>query len=208
VLQSVGRRVSDAAQPHWFVEKFYVVRGNQMNAFSAPGGYVFVNEGLLRQADNVPELANVLAHETAHLVLGHVNAQVKAQNRKAAILNVGKGLSKMFGSGSRTATRSLDAATLASNYGFLNFSRQQEFAADKLGIRLAAKAGYDPWGSVWFLQESSRLYGDAGYESYVQHHPTIHERIKQIESYFKADPRTYRRWSSRMPAATGLPSSD
>ncbi len=208
VLQSVGRRISAAAQPHWFVERFYVVRGNQMNAFSAPGGYVFVTEGLLRQADNVPELANVLAHETAHLVLGHVNAQVKAQKKKEGILKIGKSFANVFGGGSRTATRALDASTLASNYGFLNFSRQQEFAADKLGIRLAAKARYDPWGSVWFLQESSRLYGDAGFEAYVQHHPSIQERVKQIESYFKADPRTYARWSSRMPAGTGLPSSE
>jgi predicted Zn-dependent protease len=99
----------------------------------------------------------------------------------------------------------MDVAQLASSYTFLNFTRQQEYEADQRGATLAAEAGYDPWGTVWFAREVQRLEGDAGYESYVQHHPSMSDRIKHIEAYFKAHPATFRRWSSVQPPGTGLP---
>jgi predicted Zn-dependent protease len=149
----------------------------------------------------VPELAAVLGHETAHLLLGHVSAQQKqVKSRRDIFARVGR----LFG-GSGPSQNAVDAAQLASNYTFLNFTRQQEFAADQLGSTLAARAGYDPWGTVWFASEVERLDGDAGYESYVQHHPSTKERISRVESYFKAHPATFGRWSSRPPAGTGLP---
>ncbi len=201
ILQQTGSRISRAAEPHWFTERFYIVRGNQMNAFSAPGGYVFVNEGLLRSVDNVPELANVLGHETAHIVLGHVNAQAQQQKTRQGIFS---GLGKLFGK-SQGSQNTYNVAQAAGNYTFLNFTRQQEYAADELGATLAAKAGYDPWGTVWFAREAERLDGDAGYESYVQHHPSTKDRITKIEAYFKDHPATFGHWSSQPPPGNGLP---
>jgi len=200
VLRSVGARVSAAAQPHWFTERFYVVRGNDVNAFSAPGGYVFVNEGLLRTVDDANELANVLGHETAHLVLGHVQAKLQQQKRKKFLSNIGK----MFASkGSQGAQNSFDVATKVGNYSFLNFTRQQEFSADELGAKLAAKAGYNPWGTVWFFEQLQRLVGDAGYEQYVQQHPSTADRVAKIGSFLRGSP-AYARWKNRQPATSGL----
>ncbi len=201
ILQQTGARISRAAAPHWFTERFYVVRGNQMNAFSAPGGYVFVNEGLLRSVDNVAELAGVLGHETAHIVLGHVNAQAKQAKARQ---NIFAGVGKIFGS-SKGSQNTFDVVKAAGNYTFLNFTRQQEFEADQLGSTLAARAGYDPWGMIWFDREVQRLEGDAGYEAYVQHHPSMSDRIAHIEAYFKAHPATFGRWSSTPPPGNGLP---
>jgi len=204
ILQRTGARISRAAAPHWWTERFYVVRGNQMNAFSAPGGYVFVNEGLLRSVDNVAELANVLGHETAHIVLGHLTAQEKQTKMRQTIFTKMGGL---FGhsQNSQSPSYTLDAAQLASNYTFLNYTRQQEYEADQRGALLAAQAGYDPWGSIWFAREVQRLEGDAGYEAYVQHHPSMSDRISHLRAYFKAHPATFARWSSTPPPGTGLP---
>lgn len=201
VLQHVGARISAAAQPHWFSERFYVIRGNDMNAFSAPGGYVFVNEGLLRGVDDVDELANVLGHETAHLVLGHVTARNKQAERRNLISNIGH----WFVNQTQKGQNAIGAADLASKYTFLGFTRDQEYAADREGALLAARAGFNPWGSIWFAQEVLRVQGDAGYEQYVQQHPSTKDRIARLESYFKSNRQMFGRWSSRMPPSSGLP---
>jgi predicted Zn-dependent protease len=200
ILRRVGGRVSAAARPHWFTERFYVIRGNQINAFSAPGGYVFVNEGLLRTIDGTDELANVLGHETAHLVLGHVQAKVEQQKRKNFLTNIGKALS---GKSSQGAQNTVDVATKTANYSFLNFTRQQEYAADELGAKLAAKAGYNPWGTIWFFNQLERLVGDAGYEQYVQEHPSTSDRTDRI-AHFLRDNAAFARWKNRPPTTTGL----
>lgn len=204
VLRRVGDKVALAAQPHWFRERFYVVRGNDINAFSAPGGYVFVNEGLLRTLNNVDELANVLGHETAHLVLGHVQAKTQQEHRKRVLFGLGKIVADK---GSQRSQNTFDAATKVGNYTFLNFTRQQEYAADELGAKLAANAGYNPWGTVWFFQQLERLVGDAGYEQYTQQHPSTADRIGKVEHFLHDNPSAYARWHNRLPPSTSLPAS-
>jgi predicted Zn-dependent protease len=201
VVRSVGARIAAAAQLHGYTERFYVVRGNEINAFSAPGGYVFVDEGLLRTLNDRDELANVLGHETAHLALGHVDAKRTQEKRKNLILNFGKIFARQ---GSQTAQNTFDAASKVGSYTFLNFTRQQEYAADELGATLAAKAGFNPWGTVWFFQQLERLVGDAGYEQYTQQHPSTAERIGRVTTFLRAHPAQYRRWHNMPPATTGL----
>jgi predicted Zn-dependent protease len=202
VLRRVGAKIALAAQPHWFNERFYVVRGNEINAFSAPGGFVFVDEGLLRALNGVDELANVLGHETAHLVLGHVQGKIRQEERKNVILGVG---SLIVNKNSKGAVKTLGTAAIMGNYTFLNFTRQQEYAADELGAKLAAKAGYNPWGTVWFFKELERLVGDAGYEQYVQQHPSTSDRIDKVEQYLRDNATDYQRWKNNPPATTSLP---
>ena len=204
VLQQTGASIARAAGPQWYTERFYVVRGNQMNAFSAPGGYVFVNEGLLRNADNVDELACVLGHETAHLVLGHVSARNKVKERRDVLFKLGRMFSK---NGSAGAQNTFNIAGQAGNYTFLGFDRQQEYEADRVGTTLAAKAGYNPWGAIWYFRETERLGSDAGFEQYVQQHPSTSDRISALERYFKKNPRRFAHWPSRMTNRGGLPTT-
>ncbi|HEY9085895.1 MAG TPA: M48 family metalloprotease [Candidatus Tyrphobacter sp.] len=204
VLQRVGARIARAAQPHWFTEQFFIIRGNQMNAFSAPGGYVFVNEGLLRAVDDEDELANVLGHETAHLVLGHVFARNQQQNQRSTLYRIG-GFLANSGIGGSNAQTAYNAGVAAGNYTFLSFTRQQEYAADQLGVTLAADAGYNPWGSIWFFAEADRLEGDAGYEPLVQQHPSTSDRVARIKAYLQGNPATFGRWSDVEPPGIGLP---
>jgi beta-barrel assembly-enhancing protease len=200
IIRSVGAKISKAAEPHWWPMNFVVVKGTSANAFSVPGGWVYVNEALLRNAGNEAELASVLGHETGHIVLGHVMNRIhQAQN-----LNLALGIFSLFVH-STGAANTFTAAQLVANYGFLNFSRQQEYQADHEGVILASKAGYNPWAMVWFFNKLEKLYGDSGFEQYVQDHPSTQDRIARIESYFKNDPSQFARWSPQTTPAPGLP---
>lgn len=199
VLRRVGDRIAAAVRPRGFTERFYVVRGNEINAFCAPGGYVFVNEGLLRTVGNADELAGVLAHETAHLVLGHPQADMP-HGKRGFIGSIGNVFS---GKRARGSPNTFDLATKMGNYSFLNFTHEQEYAADALGAKLAAKAGYNPWGAVWFLGTIERLVGDVGFEQYVPQHPTASDRTDRIARELRADA-TLAHWKNHPPASTGL----
>jgi predicted Zn-dependent protease len=199
VLRATGERISYAARPHWFTMNFIIIKGNQANAFSAPGGNVYVTDGLLRTADNADELAGVLGHETAHLVLGHVVGRMQTQKRMNAVSQFMQQL--VHNKGTQNTAQ---AATIVGNYGFLNFTRTQEYAADQEGARLAAKAGYDPWGTVWFFKEVEQLYGDAGFEQYVQQHPSTNDRITRVETYIKGNPQIFGHPSPTLTVTSGL----
>lgn len=202
ILQSVGARISAAAEPHWFTERFFIVHDNSINAFATPGGYVFVYEGLLRDVDNADELAAALGHETAHLALGHLDARERSQTRQNVVHKVANFFATRFGS--QTTVNALNAASLASTYGFLNYTRQQEYAADRYGTYLTARAGYNPWGSVWLQEQVERLVGDAGYEQYVQQHPSTRQRISALRSYIDSHHSTFGRWRDEEPSTSGL----
>lgn len=203
VLRQVGARISAAAEPHWYTMNWVIVKGKQANAFSVPGGWVYVNEGLLGAAENEEELANVLGHETGHLVLGHVMNRLKqAQN-----LNILFAIGSLFVR-SQGAADIYNLAELGANYGFLNFSRQQEYQADHAGVILANAARYDPWGMIWFFQKLQALYGDAGFEQFVQDHPSTNDRIARLKSFFAQQPVTYGRWSRQLTFKGGLPRGD
>lgn len=201
VLRRIGARVAKAAEPHWFNARFYVVKGNDISAFSAPGGFVFASEGLMRTVDNPDELANVLGHETAHLVLGHVRGKTQQATGTGLLLAAGNAAVKKASKGTVSA---YNVAALVGGYSFLNYTRQQEYAADELGVKLAAKAGYNPWGTVWFLQHIERLVGDAGFEAYVQQHPSTTDRIDKVERFLQDNASDYARWQNRRPPGTSL----
>ena len=199
-LRALGSRISRAAAPHWYTMNFVVVKGSKANAFSVPGGWVYVNEALLRDAENEAELANVLCHETGHIVLGHVMNRIhQAQN-----LNILFALGSLFVH-TQGAANAFNLAELGANYGFLNFSRQQEYQADHEGVILANDAGYNPWGIVWFFKKLESLYGDSGFEQYVQDHPSTKDRIARIESFFANDQAAFSGWSRAIASRSGLP---
>ena len=199
ILRSIGDRISAAAQPHWYTMNFIVVKGAQANAFSVPGGNIYVTESLLQDAENDEELANVLGHETGHLVLGHVMDRI----HKAETANVIGNILSIFVRNANT----VEVVNLLGNYAFLNFSRSQEYQADHEGVILASQAKYNPWGMVWFFRKLEKLYGDAGFEQYVEDHPSTNDRIKRIEAFFASDPAQFAAFRDQMTSTAGLATS-
>jgi predicted Zn-dependent protease len=199
ILRTIGERISAAAQPHWYTMNFIVVKGAQANAFSVPGGNIYVNEALLKNAENEDELANVLGHETGHLVLGHVMNRL----HQAQTANVIGNILNVFIRNPYAAT----AVNLLGNYAFLNFSRAQEYQADHEGVILSSTAKYNPYGMVWFFQKLEKLYGNAGFEQYVEDHPSTDDRIKRIKTFFAADPARFASFNNVMTSTAGLATS-
>ena len=146
-----------------------VIDEDLMNAVSLPGGYIYVFRGILDKVDNDDQLAGVIAHEVGHITAKHAIKQL--QNIYGAML--------LQLATAQVAPRVTGAVNFALTSLFLEHSQQDEFMADRLGIKYMRKAGYDPQEMVIFLgklqkeheKEPLRLY------SYWRTHPHIPERI-------------------------------
>ncbi len=177
-------RNSDAKVP--FTIK--VVDDESINAFALPGGFFFVNTGILLNADNEAEMAGVMAHEIAHVAARHGTCQAT----RGDIVNYGSIPLIFLGGWTGYAIR--QGMGLAIPMGFLSFSRGFEQAADNLGLQYMYKAGYDPSSFVDFFEKvQSQEKRKPGTMSKVfSTHPPTDERIKNaqknIQEYLKERP--------------------
>ena len=137
---------SERPDLHW---QFAVVDSEDIDAFAAPGGYVFITRGLLLRMNSEAELAGVLGHEISHVVLKH---HLKALQAAARTSLVGQVASyKMAQNGQNSAVFD-QASTAARNLYSKGLDKDDEFEADRAGVILAARAGYDPYGLLAVLQ--------------------------------------------------------
>jgi len=139
-------RNSDAKVP--FTIK--VLDSEEVNAFALPGGFFFVNSGLMLKAESEAELAGVMAHEIAHVAARHGTKQAT----KGQIVNLATIPLIFMGGWTGYAIR--QGAGLAIPLGFLKFSQSMESEADYLGLQYLYKSGYDPTAFVDFFERSSR----------------------------------------------------
>jgi predicted Zn-dependent protease len=145
-----------------------------VNAFALPSGRIYVTRGLLALANDASELAAVLAHEIAHVVARHADARVALQRRDDLISRVSEDVLKDPAAAENI--RSASRRTLS------QFSQTQELEADHLGIRMVAKAGFDPYGAVRFLTALGRNVqfragGDGSHREMLASHPATPDRI-------------------------------
>jgi predicted Zn-dependent protease len=169
-------RNSDAKVP--FTIK--VIDAEDINAFALPGGFFFVNTGVITAADNEAELAGVMAHEIAHVAARHgMKQQTKADLVRYASIPA------MILSGGWTGYLVYQGAQLAIPMGFLTFSRADEAQADDLGLQYMYKTGYDPNAFVDFFEkvqsQEKRKPGSMA-KVFSSHPPTV-ERIKAAQKH-------------------------
>lgn len=169
--------------------QFFIVLDSSINAFALPGGFVGVHTGLLAIAQTESELASVLSHEIGHVTQRHIARQFAGQTASTLTM-VGALLLAILAARSNSSS-SGDAAQAALAVGQgaalqqqLNFSRDAEREADRVGFQTLVKAGYEPQGMVDFftrLQNASRIY-DAGNNPFLRTHPLTVERITDIQN--------------------------
>jgi predicted Zn-dependent protease len=214
-VQSVGYRLvsvsSDARQEF----TFFVVRDRTINAFAMPGGFVGVHSGLIIGSQSESEFAGVMAHEVAHVTQRHLARQLQAQNQLTPLALLGLGLAALAArSNPQLAQGALIASQAAPVAVFLNFSRDFEREADRVGYQMLQAGGYDVAGMPSFferLQKSTRLY-DNNAPAYLRTHPLTTERIADMQNRVqdapyrqRADPIEFQLVRAKLRATDGKP---
>jgi predicted Zn-dependent protease len=161
--------------------RFGVIESDDFNAFSAPGGYVLVSRGLLEDMRSESELAGVLAHEIAHVVQRH---QVKAlqaalRNEAVSAMNDFTGATDSLGGG-QFGRALLSAGTTMYTKGL---DKGDEYEADRMGVVIATRAGYSPYGLAGVLQTLSGFNKKSkGFGLLFATHPSPVSRIEQLDA--------------------------
>jgi len=159
---------------------FGVIEGDSINAFAMPGGSVLVSQGLIQRLTSESELAAVLAHEISHVVLKHQLSAI--QSKELASQRLARtGGGDAFGLKSAVAGMGVDALK---NGVFLRpLDRSMEYEADRLGVVLAVRAGYDPFGLVAVMQMLAQEKGDGSGADIFSTHPAPSDRIAELEKF-------------------------
>src|SRR6478609_9141498 len=127
--------------------QFFIVDAQEVNAFAVPGGFVYVNRGLIQRADQMDELAGVLGHEIGHVVRRHSVKQMQTQQGANIGIALTCVLTNVCDSGASQAAIQVGGAAV-----FAKFSRQDEKEADEEGFKNVIRAGISPRGLVSFFQ--------------------------------------------------------
>jgi len=156
-----------------------VIDSDEINAMALPGGFFYVNSGLILAADEEAELAGVMAHETAHVCAHHAARQMTKMN----YAQIGSIPLIIFTQGSWTGYGIYEAAQLAVPISFLQFSRMDEAEADWLGVQYMYKSGYDPQAFIQFFEKLDALekHKPGTLAKVFADHPQTPDRIMHSE---------------------------
>ena len=186
-VRQMGGRLAGAAGPQPVLLTFNVVADDDLNAFAGPGGYVYVNTGLIMKVRSSAELAGVMAHEISHVTLRHVSQAVARQQQAS-------GFGALVGAVTDSQAAGNIAGTGVGVYN-LRYDRHAEAEADREGLLLMYRAGYDPRGMVNMFQLLQSTGGTKG--GFLSSHPATAERLQAMQAYI-----------AQLPPRAGLVTDD
>lgn len=180
-VERIGGRLAESIPAEYrhpeFQYRYTVVDVKDVNAFALPGGFTYVNRGLIETAQNEAQLAGVIAHEISHVALRHGTAQAaKAQKYQVGSI-LGQIAGAVIGGGAGQVIGGV--AQLGVGVAFLRFSREYERQADTLGAQIMANAGYDPRELANMFRILEQLGGGGGPE-FMSDHPNPGNRFEAI----------------------------
>ncbi|MGH8287020.1 MAG: M48 family metalloprotease [Steroidobacteraceae bacterium] len=187
-LQAVGSRLAAHGSDGGQRFTFFVVREPGINAFALPGGFIGINHGLLLATRNESELASVLAHEIAHVTQRHIARTIRAQGRQslasAAAVLAAVLIGATTGAGGDAIQGAIAAAQGIAAQQRINFTRANEYEADRVGIGFLASAGFEPAAMADFFETMGRRSGLGGTQlpEFFQTHPVTSNRIAESRS--------------------------
>lgn len=218
-IQDIGQKLAAHATDNGQRFRFFVVNDPAINAFALPGGYIGVHSGLLLATANESELAGVLAHEISHVTQRHISRAVFA-NQRASILTMAAMLGAILLGAAAGSGDAVQGAVLAAQGAIaqqqINFTRDNEYEADRIGVGLLAAAGFDPTGMPNFFETLARQSGTLASQApeLLRTHPVTvnriaetRSRVAQIEQHDVADTTGYRLARARL-RLLGAPTAD
>jgi len=180
-VEDIGKRIAAVCDRKEIDYHFYVLEDDEVNAVSLPGGYVYVNKGLIDKIANDDELAGVIAHEVGHIVARHSIKKLQAMQ--------GYSILRLLVAVSPGSAQVGNAADLAFLELLTGYSREDELLADQLGVRYEKLAGYDPRGMIHFLEKLQEVHRREPLrpKSYFKTHPYVPDRIRVVKQELGED---------------------
>ncbi len=174
-LETIGKKIAAVCDRKDVDYSFKALQEDEVNAVSLPGGFIYVNSGLVEKVSNDDELAGVLAHEIGHVVARHSIKKLQS----LMSYNVLRLLTMAVPAGGAVGA----TADVAFTEIFLGYAREDELLADQLAARYMKLAGYDPRGMITFLVKLQEIHRKkpAAPKSYFRTHPYVADRIRIVK---------------------------
>lgn len=219
-IQEIGHSLSSRAEEGQHKFNYFVVRDPVINAFAMPGGFIAINSGLIMATRNENELAGVMAHETAHVTQRHLVRGMIDQTHAGLVSTAAMLAAILLGAtAGRGDPGAMEGAILAGQSAAIqhqiNYTRSQEFEADRIGIGTMAAAGYDPLGMATMFEELNRNSPSPDRVKAVEFlidHPLSAERVaearnraEQIGRIYHVDSLSYKLMRERLRSLVGNP---
>jgi len=187
-IRLLGSKLASQAGDGGFDFEFFMIDDNAINAFAMPGGVIGVNMGLLLATENESQLAGVIAHEVSHVTQRHIARSVYDQQQSAILTMASTIAALLLASQTDMSSDSAAGLAMAAQAGAaqraINFTRANELEADRIGIDVLARAGFDPNGMASFFEKLSRRESTLAdvIPEMLRTHPTGGGRIAEARS--------------------------
>jgi Putative Zn-dependent protease, contains TPR repeats len=162
---------------------FYIVNSHQINAFALPGGFIYVNRGLIESADRVDELAGVLGHEIGHVIQRHSVKQMQKQQKVGTVTAIACSVTSLCDSQLGQAAVNIGGSAL-----FAKYSRHDELQADSEAVENVLRVNIDPEGipALFEVLMQQRKHDPSIVEGWFSDHPLEESRIRNAEALIRA----------------------
>ena len=186
-INLLGETIAGRADDRSLDWQFYVVDSKEVNAFAVPGGFIYVNRGLIERTTKMSQLAGVLGHEIGHVTMRHSVKQMQAAQKANVGLSLACILTSICESGLAGA-----AVQVGGGAVFAKFSRDDEREADRAGIEFVIRSGIDPHGSpeMFRILLSERQRSPGSLDAWFRTHPLEEDRIAETEALIRSVPAT------------------
>jgi len=175
-LERIGQKVAAGSDRRDLPYRFSVIEDKELNAFAIPGGFIYINSGLMNKATD-DELACVLGHEIGHVAARHSVKRIQTVLGYQIIMGIALGIS-----GAKNIGNAVDVVFNVVNLGY---SRSDEYLADKLAVRYAIHSGFDPNAMLTFFEKLKKEAEKRGSDVklvFLSSHPPLDKRIENAKN--------------------------
>ncbi len=212
-FQNLGHELATHVDGYDGTFTFFLVDADSINAFAAPGGYIGAHTGLILNSRSESELASVLAHEVSHVTQRHGARGYEAASKMSLPMAAAMLGAILVGMSNPDAAQAAIMAVAAGSQQYqINFTRENEQEADRIGIQLLQRSGFDPHAMATFferLQTANRFSDPKSYPEYLRSHPVTvnrvseaRERAERLPPTQRADSLTYMLMRTRLRVLT------